>query len=77
MLTEVVPNLRRVVLMFNPVTAPYYDAFLRSFKAMKQPFLVESEAAHVRNAAEIDLTIAKVRMRTGQWFDRSWGPFHR
>ena len=39
MLTEVVPNLRRVVLMFNLVTAPYYDAFLRSFKAMKQTVL--------------------------------------
>src|SRR6266446_1156778 len=44
MLTGVVPNLRRVVLMFNPITAPYYDAFLRSFKATKQPSLAEAEA---------------------------------
>ena len=75
MLTEVVPNLRRVVLMFNPVTAPYYDAFLRSFKAMKQPFLVESEAAHVRNAAEIDSTIARLGREPGSGLIAPGDPF--
>jgi putative ABC transport system substrate-binding protein len=60
LLSDVVPNLHRVVLMFNPDTAPYYDSYLRSFKNMKQPALAGVETAYVRNVAEIDLTIAKL-----------------
>ncbi len=60
LLSDVVPNLHRVALMFNPDTAPYYDRYLRSFNAMKHPILAEVEVAHVRNFTEIDLTIAKL-----------------
>ncbi len=60
LLSDVVPNLHRVALMFNPDTAPYYDRYLRSFNAMKHSILAEVEAAHVRNFTEIDLTIAKL-----------------
>jgi putative ABC transport system substrate-binding protein len=60
LLSDVVPNLHRVVLMFNPDTAPYYDGYLRSFNAMKPPISAEVEAAHVVNFTEIDLTIAKL-----------------
>ena len=62
LLSDVVPNLHRVVLMFNPDTAPYYDGYLRSFNAMKPPISAEVGAAHVRNFTEIDLTIAKQPM---------------
>jgi putative tryptophan/tyrosine transport system substrate-binding protein len=75
MLTGVVPNLRRVVLMFNPITAPYYDAFLRSFKATKQPSLAEAEARHVGNAAEIDLTIAMLGREPGSGLIAPGDPF--
>jgi putative ABC transport system substrate-binding protein len=75
MLTGVVPNLRQVVLMFNPITAPYYDAFLRSFNAMKQPSLVECEAAHVGNAADIDLTIARLGREPGSGLIAPGDPF--
>ena len=36
LLRDVKPNLSRVALMFNPDTAPYYDVYLRSFKALPQ-----------------------------------------
>jgi putative ABC transport system substrate-binding protein len=65
LLNDVVPNLRRVALMFDPDTSPYFGGYLRSFKAMKQPFLGEVEAAPVRNVAEIDLTVAKLGRETG------------
>lgn len=75
MLTDVVPNLHRVALMFNPVTAPYYDTFLRSYKAMKQPSLAEAEAAHVRNAADIDLTITRLGSEPGSGLIAPGDPF--
>jgi putative ABC transport system substrate-binding protein len=75
MLTDVAPNLRRVALMFNPITAPYYDGFLRSFKAMKQPFLAEAEAAHVGSAAEIESTIAKLGREPGSGLIAPGDPF--
>ena len=60
LLSDVVPNLHRVVLTFNPETAPYYDGYLRFFNAMKPPISAEVEAAHVGSFTEIDLTIAKL-----------------
>jgi putative tryptophan/tyrosine transport system substrate-binding protein len=68
LLSDAVPNLRRVALMFNPDTSPYFASHLRSFRAMKQPVLVEVEAALVRNVADIDLTVAKLGRETGSGF---------
>jgi len=36
LLGDVKPNLSRVALMFNPDTVPYFDVYLRSFKAPQQ-----------------------------------------
>jgi putative ABC transport system substrate-binding protein len=58
LLNDVKPNLSRVALMFNPDTAPYYDAYLRSFKALSQQPSINVEAMHVRSVAEVDLAIA-------------------
>jgi len=60
LLRDIKPNLSRVALMFNPGTAPYYDAYLRSFKASPQRTSVEVDAVYVRSVAEIDLEIAKL-----------------
>jgi putative ABC transport system substrate-binding protein len=65
LLRDVKPNLSRVALMFNPDTAPYYDGYLRSFKALPQQASVEVEAAHVRSVGEVDLTIAKLGREPG------------
>lgn len=59
LLGDVKTDLLRVALMFNPDTAPYYDAYLRSFKALPQKSTVEVNAAHVRNAAEVERVIAE------------------
>jgi putative tryptophan/tyrosine transport system substrate-binding protein len=60
LLSDVKPNLSRVALMFNPDTAPYFDIYLRSFKAVPQPTSVEVEALHVRSVAEIVSAIAEL-----------------
>ena len=54
MLKEIVPGLRRMTLMFNPQTAPYYHAFLREFGAAAAPLAAELSATPVRNEAEIE-----------------------
>ena len=65
LLRDVKPNLSRVALMFNPGTAPYYDAYLQSFKALPQQISVEVEAAHVRSFEDVNLTIAKLGREPG------------
>jgi putative tryptophan/tyrosine transport system substrate-binding protein len=54
LLSDVKPDLSRLALMFNPDTAPYYDNYLRSFKALPQRSRIEVDAAHVRSEAEVE-----------------------
>ena len=60
LLSDVKPNLSRVALMFNPDSVPYYDVYLRSFKALPQQTSVEVEAVHVRSVADVELAVAKL-----------------
>jgi putative ABC transport system substrate-binding protein len=60
LLNDVKPDLSRVTLMFNPDTSPYFDAYLRSFKALPKQTSVEVQAAHIRSAAEADLVLAEL-----------------
>ena len=60
LLRDVKPDLARLALLFNPDTAPYYNAYLRSFKASPQQPGVEVNPAHVRNEAEVEQTIAEL-----------------
>ena len=60
LLSDVKPNLSRVALMFNPDSVPYYDVYVRSFKALPQQTSVEVEAVHVRSAADVELAVAKL-----------------
>jgi putative ABC transport system substrate-binding protein len=59
LLSDVKPDLSRVALMFNPDTAPYYETYLRSFKALPQRSSVEVNAAHVRSVEEVESVIAE------------------
>ena len=63
LLGDVQPDLSRVALMFNPDTAPYYDVYLRTFKALPQQTSIEVEAAHVRSVAEVETAIAQAWTR--------------
>jgi len=60
LLSDVKPSLSQVTLMFNPDTAPYFDAFLRSFKTSQQPAAVDVQALHVRSATEVDLAFTEL-----------------
>jgi ABC-type uncharacterized transport system substrate-binding protein len=60
LLGEVKPDLSRVVLMYNPDTAPYYDAYLRSFKAVPQLLRVKVDAAPVRSNADVEEAIVEL-----------------
>jgi putative tryptophan/tyrosine transport system substrate-binding protein len=55
MLKEIVPGVRRITLMFNPQTAPYYSAFLREFGTAAAPLGAELSATPVRNEMEIEV----------------------
>src|SRR5262249_54577856 len=56
LLSDAKPNLSRVALMFNPDSAPNFDAYLRSSKALPQQ-TVEVDAVHVRSVAEVELAV--------------------
>ena len=64
-LGDVRPNLSRVALMFNPDTVPYFDVYLRSFKALPRQTSVEVEAVHVRSVADVELAVARLGREPG------------
>jgi putative tryptophan/tyrosine transport system substrate-binding protein len=75
LLHDVKPNLSRVALMFNPDSAPPFDVYLRSFKALPQQTSVEVEAVHVRSVAEVELAVAKLGREPGSGLIAASDPF--
>ena len=53
LLKEIAPGVRRMTLMFNPQTAPYYPVFLREFGMAPASLAVELSATPVHDEAEI------------------------
>ncbi len=61
MLKEMVPQLARVAILYNPDSAPAAGTFfLTPFQGAAREFEVEPITAQVRNPAEIESTIAKL-----------------
>ena len=58
LLKEIAPRVKRVVLLFNPATAPYAEYYLNPFKAAAASFAVEAIAAPVHNTSELESVIA-------------------
>jgi putative ABC transport system substrate-binding protein len=56
-LKEIAPDVRRMTLMFNPDTVPFYLVFLRQFGAAPASLGVELSASPVHNEAEIEAAI--------------------
>jgi putative tryptophan/tyrosine transport system substrate-binding protein len=54
MLKEIAPGVRRVALMFNPQTAPYYAVYLRELAAAASSLAAEVSATPVRDEADIE-----------------------
>jgi putative ABC transport system substrate-binding protein len=59
-LKEIVPNVSRAALMFNPDTATYSKYYLEPFEAAARLRGVEPIAAPVRTAADIERVIARL-----------------
>jgi putative tryptophan/tyrosine transport system substrate-binding protein len=57
MLKEIAPDVRRMTLMFNPDTAPFYPVFLREFGVAPASLAVELSASPVHNEAEMEAAI--------------------
>jgi putative tryptophan/tyrosine transport system substrate-binding protein len=57
MLKEIAPDVRRMTLMYNPDTAPFYPVFLREFGAAPASLAVELSASPVHNEAEIEAAV--------------------
>jgi putative ABC transport system substrate-binding protein len=58
LLKEVSPNVRKVLFLFNPATAPYASYFLEPFQAAAPLFRVQPVAAPVGHATELEALIA-------------------
>jgi putative ABC transport system substrate-binding protein len=66
LLKEIAPQVNRVVLLFNPVTAPYSEYYLDPFKAAAASSAVEAIVAPVHDASELESSItALARERNG------------
>jgi ABC-type uncharacterized transport system substrate-binding protein len=65
LLSDVKPDLSRIALMFNPNTAPYYERYLRSFKAPSKQSAVEVSAARVQTEADVERAIAGLSSGAG------------
>ena len=75
LLDDVKPDLSHIALMFNPDTAPYYDAFLRSYKALARKASAEVKAVPVRSTAEVELAIANLGREPGSGLIAAADPF--
>src|SRR5258707_7938645 len=52
-LKEIAPSVKRITLVFNPQTAPYYPAFLRDFEGAAATRAADLSATPVGDEAEI------------------------
>jgi putative ABC transport system substrate-binding protein len=57
MLKEIAPGVRRVALVFNPQTAPYYRVYLRELGAAAASLAAEVSATPVSDDAEMEAAI--------------------
>ena len=65
MLKAIAPDVRRMTLMFNPDTTPFYPVFLREFGTAPKSLAVELSASEVHNEAEIEAAIVAFAREPG------------
>jgi ABC-type uncharacterized transport system substrate-binding protein len=58
LLKETVPSVSRVVVIFNPATAPFAKSFLKSLNNAAPSFGVEARVAHVSDVSELETVVA-------------------
>jgi putative ABC transport system substrate-binding protein len=64
LLNEMVPQISRAKLLFNPVTAPFFTVWLRELRAVSVAS-IELEPAPVHDQAEIEATMATLARESG------------
>jgi putative tryptophan/tyrosine transport system substrate-binding protein len=58
LLKETVPSVSRVVVIFNPATAPFAENQLKSINSAATTFGVEVSVAHVHDVSELETVVA-------------------
>jgi putative ABC transport system substrate-binding protein len=58
LLKETVPSVSRVVVIFNPATAPFAENHLKSLNNAAPSFGVEARVAHVSDVSELETVVA-------------------
>ena len=74
-LREIAPKVRRVALIFNPQTAPYFPIYLRELGTATASLATEISAKPVRDGAEIDAAITALAQEPGGGLIVSSDPF--
>jgi putative ABC transport system substrate-binding protein len=75
MLKEIAPSVKRITLVFNPQTAPYYPAFLRDFEGAAATRAAELSATPVRDEAEIQAAASAFAREPGGGLIAAPDPF--
>jgi putative ABC transport system substrate-binding protein len=65
LLKQMAPSVRRMTLLFNPLTAPYYASVLRELGTIPAGLKIELVTATVQNKAEIEQVIASTASKPG------------
>jgi putative ABC transport system substrate-binding protein len=65
LLKEVAPRVVRVVIFYNPTSAPYHEFYLKPFRAAAATLGIEAIAVPVDNLAELDVVMASQAQRPG------------
>jgi putative ABC transport system substrate-binding protein len=60
LLKEIAPRLTKIVMFYNPATAPYHDIYIPPFKAAAVSHGIEPVIAPYHNLAELDTIMAKL-----------------
>jgi putative tryptophan/tyrosine transport system substrate-binding protein len=58
LLKQMVPHVARVVMLFNPATAPYAEYWLNSFRTAAASFAIEAILAPVPNESDLEPVVA-------------------
>jgi putative ABC transport system substrate-binding protein len=60
LLKEIAPNIKRTTLLFNPITAPYYDSFLRQLGTSPYKLATDFASVQVQVHTELEPAIAAI-----------------
>jgi len=60
LLKDIIPNLRRAVIIFNPETAPYFSYYLQPFEAAARSAGIEPVTVRIHALADIEPAFAGI-----------------